>query len=176
MTQFDALGELVARNEIQQLAYRYSAALEQRDVEAMVQLFVPHARFGPYGEGPDALRRLTAESLAGSHMAVVLVANHIVEFQSTTHATGQVWARCYAQSDGDGYVEQLLRYEDRYETYDGSWRFLHRKHRLWFGTGPSFSPLDQQEAHWPQHQVGVGDIPFENPAFVRWWENRPQRP
>ena len=169
---FDALAELVARSEIQQLAYRYSAALENRDVEAMVDLFVPHARYGSYGVGPDALRRLTAESLAGSHMAVVLVANHLIEFQSTTSATGQVWARCYAQSDGDGYVEQLLRYEDCYELFEGTWRFLHRKHRLWFGIGSASSPLDQEPANWPQQQVGIGDIPFENPAFLRWWQNR----
>ena len=170
----DPVAELVARSQIQQLAYRYSSALERRDVDAMVELFVPHARFGPWGEGPEGLRRLTTESLAGSHIAVVLVANHLIDFTSATTASGEVWARCYAQSSGDGYVEQLLRYEDRYEQYENQWRFLHRKHRLWFGVAPPRSPLDQQEAHWPQHQVGVGDIPFENPEFVQWWQRRRQ--
>ena len=166
---FGPTEQAVARSEIQQLAYRYSSALETGDVDAMVELFVPHARFGASGEGPDALRRLTEESLRGAHLTVVLVANHLIEFDAPDRAHGEVWARCFSQTDGDGYLEQLLKYEDRYERYDGSWRFLHRRHRLWFGTALP-SPLAQAEARWPQRQVGVGDVPFDNPVFVRWWE------
>jgi hypothetical protein len=169
-SSFGPVEQTVARVEIQQLAYRYSSALERRDIDAMVDLFVPHARFGPFGEGPAALRRLTEESLAGMQLTVVLVHNHLIEFDATDRAHGEVWARCYAQTDTDGYLEQLLRYEDRYELHEGRWRFLHRRHRLWFGAAVSPSPLAQPEAHWPEHQVGVGDIPFENPEFVRWWD------
>ena len=38
--------ELRAREEIRQLPYRYAAAIENRDVDAMADLFVPHAKFG----------------------------------------------------------------------------------------------------------------------------------
>jgi hypothetical protein len=172
MSGLDPVEALLAKDEIRDLVIRYSAALEARDMDAMVDLFVPHARFGSFGEGPEALRRLTEESLAGSHMAVVLVTNHRIDVQSADVAIGEVWARCYAQSLGDGYVEQLLKYEDRYERYDGAWRFLFRRHRLWFGVAPRPSPLAQSEAHWPEHQTGVGDVPFENPAFVEWWRAR----
>ena len=168
-SSFGPIDKAVARDEIRQLAYRYSLALERRDVDAMLDLFVPHARFGAYGEGPEALRRLTEESLAGMQFTVVLVANHLIDFDAPDRAHGQVWARCYAQTDTDGYLEQLLRYEDRYERHHGAWRFLHRRHRLWFGAACP-SPLAQPQANWPERQVGVGDIPFENPAFKRWWD------
>jgi len=102
------------------------------------------------------------------------IARYLGEIASADRREGEVWARCYAQTDTDGYLEQLLRYEDRYELHEGRWRFLHRRHRLWFGVASQPSPLAQPEARWPEHQVGVGDIPFDNPAFVRWWDELDQ--
>ena len=168
----DALERVVARSDIQQLAYRYARALERRDVDAMVELFVPDARFGPFGEGVEALRALTEASLAASPAIVVLVANHVIDVHSSEQATGEVWARCYAQTIDEGYTEQLLRYEDEYRVHDGTWRFVHRRHRLWFGTAPHPSPFGQEPANWPERQTGVGDAPFDSDAFVAWYRER----
>lgn len=167
-----AVDRAVARDEIRQLAYRYAAAVEKRDAEAMVDLFVPHARFGPYGEGPDALRRLMQESMAGSLFAVILVANHVIDFEGSDRAAGEVWAHCHAETERDGFVEQLIKYEDRYERREGRWLFLHRRHRLWYGVGHRDSPLRQEEAAWPARQIGVGDLPLTDSRFVQWWRSK----
>jgi uncharacterized protein (TIGR02246 family) len=164
---------LVARDEIRQLAYRYSAALEARDVEAMVDLYSPDARFGEYGHGPDALRGLITHSLDGSVFTVILVANHLIDFDDDDRAHGQVWAHCFAQTEADGFVEQLIRYDDRYERRDGRWLFSHRRHRLWYGVGHTESPLRQPAANWPANQVGVGDIPLSDNVFHAWWAGQP---
>lgn len=172
MTQPDPVALLVARDEIRQLAYRYAAALQARDVDAMVDLFSPDARFGEFGSGPDALRRLTTQSLDGALFTVILVANHLIDFDDDARAHGQVWAHCFAQTEADGFVEQLIRYDDRYERRDGRWLFSHRRHRLWYGVGHRESPLRQPAANWPASQTGVGDIPLSDNVFHSWWERR----
>lgn len=163
---------VVARDEIHQLVCRYSSALERHDVDAMVSLFHPEARFGPWGTGPEALRRLTTTALVGAQVTVVMVANHVIEVTSEAEANGEVWARAFTRTAADGYVEQLIRYRDRYRVHDGAWRFLHRKHQLWFGLSPALDPFDQPEACWPEHQVGVGDICFDWAPFAEWWASR----
>jgi hypothetical protein len=170
-----AIRNMLAREEIRQLPYRYAAAFEARDIDAMAGLFVPHARFGEYGEGPAGLRRLMQVNLDSSVLAVVLVANHVIELDDDDHARGQVWAHCFAQTRDEGFVEQLIKYEDRYERLDQRWLFLHRRHRLWYGVGHRPSPLAQPRADWPRSQVGVGDVPLSQPAFVDWWNGQEQR-
>ncbi|BBX18057.1 hypothetical protein CRI77_15055 [Mycolicibacterium duvalii] len=169
--EVDRIAALLARDEIRSLPVRYAAAVEARDVDAMAELFSPHARFGKHGEGPDGLRRSMADSLTGSLFAVILVANHLIDLQDESHGTGQVWAHCYAQTRADGFLEQLIRYEDRYEKLGGRWLFAHRRHRLWYGTAHERSPLAQPVANWPRSQVGVGDIPLADPEFAAWWRS-----
>lgn len=163
---------VIAVTEIRDLASRYASAIEARDVDAMIDLFAPHARFGRYGEGPEALRRLMEATMEGSVFAVILVANHLIELESPDRARGEVWAHCYAQTAAEGFVEQLIKYEDRYVLVDGMWRFLRRRHGLWYGVAHRESPLRQGAANWPERQVGIGDVPLADPEFVRWWERQ----
>ena len=44
------LDELVARDEIRRLAYRYADAVDRRDLDLLVALYRPDARFGAHGE------------------------------------------------------------------------------------------------------------------------------
>jgi hypothetical protein len=166
------IDRLEAIEAIQQLPLRYSVAIEHRDVDAMVALFSPNARFGPYGIGESGLRALMDNSMATSILAVVLVANHLVELDENNQAHGEVWARCYAQNDPGEFTEQLIKYEDTYEQVEGRWLFLRRRHRLWFGTTVDPSPLDQEEANWPQRQAGVGDVPLADSVFANWYAVR----
>jgi uncharacterized protein (TIGR02246 family) len=163
--------DMLAREEIRQLPYRYAAAIEARDVDAMAALFAPHARFGHHGQGPDGLRGMMA-SVDQSVFAVILVANHLIELEDDDHAQGQVWAHCFAQTRQEGFIEQLIKYEDRYVRHDKRWQFLHRRHRLWYGVGHRWSPMTQQAADWPRRQTGIGDVPLSDPVFVDWWRNQ----
>lgn len=166
--------ELLARERIRDLALRYSVAIAQRDVELMVSLYAEEASFGSFGSGPDALRSIMSATMDDLRFGVILVANHLIEVTSDTEATGEVWARCYAQNDTEGYYEQLLKYIDRYvnvgtDPAAPDWRFLHRRHLLWFGEAKA-SPLGQPPANWPERQVGVGRIPLSDEAVVAWRE------
>lgn len=172
MSEPVGLTAMLAREEIRQLPLRYAAAIEARDTDAMVELFSPRARFGEFGDGPDGLRQLMEQRLQDSFFAVILVANHLIDLAGDEQARGQVWAHCFAQNPVDGFVEQLIKYEDRYECYGGRWLFLHRRHRLWYGVSHRESPLEQPAANWPTRQIGVGDIPLSNSIFRDWWESR----
>lgn len=178
MQEFDSTAgqitvrNLMAREEIRELAYRYAAAIEARDPDAMADLYVPHARFGRYGSGRAGVQRLMSESLESGVFAVILVANHLIEIDDESNARGQVWAQCFAHTHRDGFVEQLIKYEDRYQRDQGRWRFLHRRHRLHYGVARPVSPMTQQAAEWPRRQVGVGDLPLADPAFAAWWRGR----
>ena len=169
----DAVRKLLARDEIRRLAYRYATAVEARDVDGMAELFAPQSRFGEHGEGPDGLRRIMTDSLRETIFTVILVANHLIDFDAETEAHGEVWAHCFAHTLADGFTEQLIKYRDRYVYQDGRWLFLHRRHHLWYGVGHPSSPLGQSAAEWPARQVGVGDLPLADPAFLQWWTARP---
>lgn len=159
---------LLALDEIRTLPLRYAVAIEQRDIDAMASLFSPNARFGSWGEGEAGARALMGDSMASSLLAVILVANHLIEFDDDDHAHGEVWARCYAQNDPGGFIEQLIKYVDVYERVDGRWCFLRRRHLLWFGMDVEPSPLRQAPANWPERQVGVGDLPLADPVVAAW--------
>lgn len=166
------VAKLLSLNEIRELPYKYAAAVESRDVDAMAELFSPSACFGSYGDGPAGLRRLMVDSMTGSLFAVILVANHLVEFDDDVRARGQVWAHCYAQERADGFLDQLIKYEDTYEQVAGRWLFVQRRHRLWYGAAHARSPLEQNAADWPRSQIGVGDLPLADPEFAAWWRTR----
>lgn len=166
------LDRLEALEAIRELPLRYAVAVEHRDVDAMAALFSPNARFGSFGEGEAGLRALMGDTMSTTVFAVILVANHLIDLESADRAQGQVWARCYAQNDPGEFTEQLIRYDDTYERVDGQWRFLRRRHRLYFGAEVADSPLDQHAANWPERQVGVGDLPLADPVFAAWHARR----
>jgi hypothetical protein len=172
MTEHSAVSRLLDREEIRNLVLRYSVAIERRDADMMASLFSPSARFGRWGQGELGMRALMRDTLEPAIFGVILVANHLIEFDRPDEAHGEVWARCYAQNDSGEFVEQLIKYEDAYERVEGRWTFLRRAHRLWFGAAVAASPLDQPPANWPERQVGVGDLPLADPAFAAWYRRK----
>lgn len=166
------LDELWSRERIRELPCRYADAIERRDADGMAALFVPDARVGEFGTGRDAIRRLAADSLEDSIYAVIMVHNHIVDFEDADNATGTVWASCEAQDRDGEFIVQRIKYADRYRRHDGTWSFVHRRHHIWYGQVRSPSPLTQPVANWPASQVGVGDLPMRDEAFVAWRRSR----
>lgn len=173
-----AVERFVARDEIRQLAYRYADAVDRRDLDLLVSLYRPDARFGPHGEGPDACRAFFAESLAEIGIAVLLVANHLIEFDDDADpamptARGTVWAHGFIDDKSEGFIQQLIKYDDRYVRIDGVWTFTRRRHTLWLGWRHDESaPLGQAPAEWPARQIGVGSEPYEDPAWQSFWAGR----
>jgi len=165
------LERVIARDEIRQLACRYALAIDSRDLDLLVSLFVPDVRVGRSSAGRDALRRSFEASLSAIGVSILFVGNHLIDFQDETHASGVVYCRGQIQ-DGERWIEQAIQYRDLYERRDGDWLFVRRSHLLWYGVEAAERPLDQPPANWPEHHVGRGTLPDALSTWRAFWAGR----
>ena len=92
MSVEDRLSRMESLASIQQLAYRYALAVDSRDTVALADLFVPDVRVGP-DTGRAALARWFDQILRRPGASVHLVANHIIDFDDPSTASGVVYCR-----------------------------------------------------------------------------------
>jgi ketosteroid isomerase-like protein len=168
--RMDALAELLARDEIRQLAHRYAVALDARDLDALVGLFVPDVRVGKDASGRDALRADFERQLRAIGVSILFVGNHVIDFDGDDDAHGVVYCKAEIQED-DAWNHQAIRYHDSYAKRDGHWYFVRRKHLLWYGEHQPKSPLDQPAAEWPKSSTGRGSVPESLETWQRFWED-----
>ena len=174
------LARLIAKESIRDLVLDYSSAVADKDTEFMSSLFVDDADFGPYGKGPDAIKRLMETTMGELELGIILVTNHRIKFINDVRAEGEVWARCFAQNASEGYYEQVIMYVDTYRRSSvdtsgiGVWKFEKRKHLLYFGEGKE-SPLVQDPANWPSSNIGVGEILIDDPDVQEFRKNQTNR-
>ena len=167
----DDLQRLLACEEIRQLAYRYALAMDSRDLDALVGLFVEDVRVGRDGMGREALRRNFDEQLRGVGITILFVGNHIIDFDDDDHARGIVYCKGEIQ-DGERWLTQAIQYRDRYERREGHWYFVRRQHLLWYGAELGENPLGLPPAQWPQHHTGRGTLPESWESWQRFWGKR----
>jgi ketosteroid isomerase-like protein len=165
---------VVARDEIRELACRYALAIDERDLDALVALFVPDVRVGRDGRGREALRESFERSLSEIGVSILFVGNHVIDFQDERHASGVVYCRGQIQ-DGERWIEQAIQYRDRYERRGEGWLFVRRQHLLWYGVETAERPLDQPPAHWPERHVGRGTLPEASESWKAFWKDRGAR-
>ncbi len=168
----DPLAWLVACEEIRQLASRYANALDSRDLDALVELFVPDVRVGRDGAGREALRADFDRQLRAIGVSILHVANHVIDVADADHATGAVSCRGEIQ-EGDRWIVQSIQYRDRYERRDGRWLFVRRRHLLFYGAELGQVPLGLAPANWPASSTGAGELPDHFPTWQSFWGDAP---
>ena len=163
----NALDELLAYEQIRRLVARYALALDARDLDALVELFVPDVRVGRE-QGRAALRDQFDASLRDVQRTFLLVGTHVIDLLDADHATGSVYCKGEIQA-GDRWIHQAILYEDTYARRDGSWLFVRRVHRLWYGAEPGVNPLTLPPANWPEHHDGMGTVPEHWATWRDFW-------
>jgi hypothetical protein len=129
----DRLDRLESLAAIRQLPSRYGLALDARDMDALVGLFVPEVRVGRDERGRDALKRWFTEVMSVPRTSVHIVANHIIDFDDADHAHGIVYCHDELERPLTGEWEiGKLQYWDRYERVDGTWCFNRRRFLRWY--------------------------------------------
>lgn len=164
-----ALRRLLAVAEIRALASRYAVAVDSRDIDALVALFVDDVRVGRERHGRDALAASFRSSLGAIGPSMLHVTSQVVDLVDDAHATGSVY--CLAEVVEEGrMIRQAILYRDTYERRDGGWYFVRRIHELFYGVPLDENPLDQSPADWPQRSWGRGTVPASWPSWDRFWE------
>lgn len=166
------LERLLAHEEIRQLAAHYAVAVDSRDLDALVALFVADVRVGRDARGREALRASFDASLRDIGVSILNVGTHAIDLIDADHATGLVY--CHGQiQHGERWIHQMILYRDTYERRDGRWYFVRRIHELWYGQQAPTSPLDQPPANWPEHHDGLGTVPGSWPSWSAFWSAPP---
>ena len=164
----DALHQLVAYEDIRQLVARYALAVDSRDLDSLVELFVDDVRVGDE-RGRVALRQSFDASLRGVGVTILNVGTHVIDLVDESHATGSVYCKGEIQ-DGDRWIHQAILYRDTYERRAGRWFFVRRVHLLWYGAEVGVNPLGLPPANWPEHHDGRGTVPECWDTWKQFWE------
>ena len=169
-----AVQRLLAHEEIRQLAHRYAVATDARDLDALVDLYVPDVRISATLSGRETLRRLFDEALRRVGVTFLDVGTHQIDLADDgEHATGIVYCRGEIQDGGpesDRWIVQAIQYHDTYERRDGRWYFAaNRRHLLVYGAELGVNPLTLPPADWPTNQTGMGSLPHDLPTWQRFW-------
>jgi hypothetical protein len=85
----DDLAQLLARDEIRQLALRYALAIDSLDIDTLVGLFVDDVQVGRNSFGRRALRENFDRQLREVGITILFVGNHLIDFQDEDHASGR---------------------------------------------------------------------------------------
>lgn len=165
---------LVAHEEIRQLAARYALAIDSRDLDALVELFVDDVQVGRATSGRTALRDEFDRSLRSIGASILNVGTHVIDLGDDESASGWVYCKGEIQ-DGQRWIHQAILYQDTYARRDGHWYFVRRIHRLWYGAEVGVNPLDLPPANWPEHHDGMGTVPECWDSWHAFWAAAPDR-
>lgn len=149
------------------MASRYAVALNHRNLDALVELFVADVRVGRDDVGRESLKQNMAAQLRDGHRTILQVSNHVIDVVDANHASGIVGTRAEIER-GDEWVIQVIEYHDTYERRDGRWLFVRRRHHLWYGADMLTRPNVLPEANWPKSQTGKGTLPEIMPSWQAW--------
>jgi hypothetical protein len=159
---------LLAYEEIRQLASRYAVAMDSRDLDALVALFVDDVRVGPDQSGRGALRDFFERSLSDVGVTILNSGTHVIDLDDADHAHGIVYCRGEIQV-GEQWIVQAIQYRDQYERRHGHWYIVRRDHLLWYGREVGTSPIGLAPANWPDNHVGKGELPEKWPTWGAFW-------
>ncbi len=155
---------------LQQLAYRYALAVDSRNIDDLVELFVPDVRVGRDQTGRPALHEWFSATLRSSSMSIHTVANHIVDFDDAEHARGIVY--CHDQLErpqSARWDTGNLQYWDSYLRLDGEWFFERRRFYRWYLVDALTRPSHGAGVNDGSGPLRTGQLPDAFESWTRFW-------
>jgi hypothetical protein len=166
----DRLDRLESLAAIQQLPFRYAVAVDSRDLDALVSLFVPTVRVGKDSQGRAALKAWFDQILRDMHVTVHFVGNHVVDFDDADHARGIVYCHDELERPAIGEWQQgKLQYWDSYERVDGEWCFVRRRFRRWYLVDAMTRPSHGAGVNSGADPLAAGLLPDVFPTWSTFW-------
>jgi len=159
---------------IRHLAYAYALAVDARDLDTLVALYVDDVRTGA-GTGRAALKTVFDRSLRQFTTSSHLVSNHVIEFIDQDNALGLVSCRIEHEV-GDQWVTMVSLYHDRYERRGGKWYLRGRVPARLYATAEDDLPLGEQKLRWPGGTMMAGNFHDSLPSWHEFWAGEDPAP
>jgi hypothetical protein len=155
---------------IQQLPMRYALAVDGRDIDGYVDLFIADVNCGKYGIGRVALRQFIELALRNFYRSQHFLCGHQIEFKDADHATGKVYCRA-EHEDGLNWVVMAICYFDTYVRREGVWFFARRQEKHWYASDMLSRPLGPHFTQWSgQPEISEPALPGDFPNWRNFWE------
>jgi SnoaL-like protein len=157
---------------IQELACRYAQAVDARDLDTWLALFIDDVDCGRRGKGREALRSFIEPAVRTFYRSVHSVTGHVIDFTDADHATGRVYGRAEHEY-GDQWIVQAICYFDTYERRAGRWYFVRRDEDFFYTCDVLERPQDAGFQRWPgpapKHAPGM--MLNRNPSWASFWKD-----
>jgi len=161
--RIDRLESLAA---IQQLPIRYALAVDGRDMDAWVGLFVPDVQCGRHGTGRAVLRSIIEPAVRTFYRSIHQICGHRIEFDDADHAHGTVYCRA-EHEDGGKWIVMAIAYFDSYERREGEWYFVRRREKHWYAADWEERPMAPFTG-WAAHATPP-DLPQDFDSWTAFW-------
>ena len=145
----ERLERVESRLAIGQLPIRYAMAVDARDVDTWVSLFVPDVQVGRDSFGHDALRAQIDPLLRtfGRSDAPDLRAPHRTRRRRHRPRHGATYCRAEHEVD-ERWIVMAICYFDDYQRVDGEWLFRRRRERHWYAADVNEHPQSVAFDSW----------------------------
>lgn len=163
-----------AQLAITQLPIRYALAVDQRDLDAWVDLFVPDVNMGRHGQGREVLREWISPRLAGFYRSIHQICGHRIDLGpvgasgAPETATGQVYCRAEHEV-GDRWIVMGIRYDDVYRRVGDEWLFERRAERHWYKADVNERPQQVAFDSWVTIDKAPPALPHLEQAWGGFW-------
>jgi hypothetical protein len=154
---------------IQQLVARYALAVDSRDLDSWVSLFVPDVDCGSHGKGREALREFIDPAVRTFYRSVHQICGHVIELIDALHAKGTVYCRAEHEASGK-WVVMAICYFDTYERREGHWYFLKRSEKHWYSSDILERPGEPEFQNWAAWKDRKPTLPQQFPTWKKFWE------
>ncbi|MGO8856856.1 MAG: nuclear transport factor 2 family protein [Steroidobacteraceae bacterium] len=154
---------------IQQLPMRYALAVDSRDLDAWVALFVEDVNCGSHGIGRAALKRFVDPHVRTFYRSIHQVCGHAIDFQDPDHATGKVYCRAEHEASGQ-WIVMAICYFDTYERRGGEWFFVKRSEKHWYSADVLERPTGPNFQRWDAWRDRKPTLPHHFPSWTTFWE------
>ena len=159
--------------QIRQLAARYALALDTRNFDDMVQLFVPDVRVGRDEFGREKLRVWFVKTMMNTKSSIHFVGNHVIDLDSEDPNKARGVVYCRDELDrGDIWIVGKIQYWDSYARQDGRWFFHRRKLMRWYAVDALDRPGHGKDVTVDQEggrALQVGQLPDAWPSWEKYW-------
>jgi len=169
------LDRLESLEHIRQLVHRYALAVDTRNLDDLVELFVEDVQIGRDQRGREAMKAWFAESLARFGDSIHFVGNHVIDMDAAAAARGVVTCRDELETGGEWRVG-FVQYWDQYVRREGRWYFSRRRLHRWYMVDALTRPQHGAGLEMDRESLQIGQLPDAWPSWTRFWEQRGRAP